>query len=1517
MPAKPMIDDLELQQVQKIEAEEKEAVSAHPIPALDGDFLQNLGRRAVRVTLNGVLTGPEVGDGLKKLREKFQATDPVPFVADIATAIGVDKMLIEAMDVRELAGKPERFEYAVALREFIPPPEPKEEPPPPPPPKPDVKKATLIVEVIVDGQPNFDFNTVTVTVGGKKADGSQLSTRTLKNRKDNVWTEDDFPPGQYTAQAVVSVPQAMSGSANANVQAGQKATATIHLTPGGGVVVAQTFVVHFEIDKAFIEPCMRQVLRDAAQFAKNNPTTKLLVSGNTDLVGTPGAPTGSDPYNQSLSERRARSVFAFITFGRDPEPAVTEWQELRKGQAKPHPTINDKWGTRQVQFMLQDLGFYPGRIDGQDGPLTQEAIRAFRCHEGLPPGTTMDDPTWDALIRAYLKQDSLAVPASQFFSNCGTEILKWTGCASQDPQKNVRTAWRPNRRVELLFVKTDKLPCDIAQPDTFDLPTAGAVGSGWCVGPGDVHHRACFVVPLLPPGGQPTDKEWLRQPAQPGTITVQGSIKFDDGKPYAKKKFVLITPIGECKADEQPDGKPVAGKTGDSGEFQFAGQPAGVYTLEVQNDTDVVVRLEDDDSAAKGAIVCKELLADTDRLNVVILSDPVQREIKLPVVAHLMTALHPLTHVVRTCPAAIGPAQGQATAHSEDEIRAAFATANQIWRQARIHFELTDIVHETYSFRTDCEVDGTEFQILLERAADDIPDVVNVFFFGDLAGTGEAGMGISVEDGAGDGIAGCAVGDRFQFTALGPPIDVPLDEKQTAQVLAHELGHYLHLPHAADSGANADRLMLPGTTSGDNRKLDRTEVGLARASRGANDDCVPLSLTVTGATKIGGTLSNRFIVIQGSTGPVKVDAQIPDRMLDPAAGLLDMTGGDPGTNNKQRTVGTATNGTVQVVATYTPTGGGTPATRRDIILVSSFRLRVDGATQVGGANSTTFVTAGGPGQPIVVNADLDPAPFAVPSDLVVWKGGDAADDPQRRTVSRTAAGETVVSATVAGVTRSVTIRVFLVEAVANPTAAAPALTFVRFGLWDNAYDAAGNVKNAADDANNFVSSDKRKFHFRVTDPTVAGQQISLNWKTLNAGQASDDAPANQSLTLAELTPGSKVFVSRAVMLVTDDTDVNFPTHSGFTAPAPDAGLRNAGQSNHRTRRAKMDGFLRTEYSPAGGGTVGITLPLFNRLVQFATTDSTDNVPAGVATLTPRAMLGNVNGVRFSIKVGSSLTIDTGDNQEVIVVTAVTATTFTAVLTKAHNGTVSPFPITGTADERRRVQARVIRYTNPAFPALIAATDAEIAGQFQHLNRRWNQVGIQVDPQPTVNRTIPAAAIDATGVYGGSANNPQEQAALADLIPVTPDDTLTVVFVSLSSANAYSATFPRTPIPLPAGGTVLLADRHFIFINPGLILDGDTLAHEMHHVLFNRGDNGVLRQFFTFNTKPSASFGLPLPDVRVRRRVHNFHTPDPDNDPGNNNVINWAKRVRTNRFPIAGDLNPAADNTTGNRLAGDF
>src|SRR6185295_3776319 len=447
MPVKPMLGGIELQQVQKIDTDEDQVLTQHSVPALEGDFLQGLGRRATRVTLVGVMSGADAATSLKTLRDKYRAGEVVSFVADIATATKVDQVLIEEFGVRELAGKPARFEYELTLREFIPPPPPESEvpdviPDTPIPVDPNVGK--LVVEVIVEGEPGFDFSTVTVTAQENSTSGS----RVLTNRENNFWTEDPMPLGQFTVRAVVTEPEAMSGEAQATVRAGQTEQVQITLRPG--VNIAKAFIIHFRFDSAFFEPCMREVLERVFTYAQAHSGEKIVVVGHTDKQG-------SDDYNQQLSERRARSVFAFLTFGTSQalhDSAITDWDQLwRPG----HSGLHDEWSVREQQYMLQDLEFYSGNIKEDpdakiDSVKTAAAVSAFQSDRGLPATGIVDAATWKALVTAYLEAGALAFPEDRFLRNANAEepcdegILKWLGCGEQDPVRNTQDAWRPNRR---------------------------------------------------------------------------------------------------------------------------------------------------------------------------------------------------------------------------------------------------------------------------------------------------------------------------------------------------------------------------------------------------------------------------------------------------------------------------------------------------------------------------------------------------------------------------------------------------------------------------------------------------------------------------------------------------------------------------------------------------------------------------------------------------------------------------------------------------------------------------------------------------------------------------------------------------------------------------------------------------------------------------------------------------------------------------------------------------------------
>ncbi|HEV3469726.1 MAG TPA: hypothetical protein VG148_10425 [Pyrinomonadaceae bacterium] len=116
---RPMLDDIELPQVQEIATLERRVLAEHKPPGMSGSLLQDMGRRPARLTLWGVATGPEARAFVEKLDEKFRAAAPVPFVGDIVADADIERVVIENLRVQDLAGKPERFAYVLTLREFV------------------------------------------------------------------------------------------------------------------------------------------------------------------------------------------------------------------------------------------------------------------------------------------------------------------------------------------------------------------------------------------------------------------------------------------------------------------------------------------------------------------------------------------------------------------------------------------------------------------------------------------------------------------------------------------------------------------------------------------------------------------------------------------------------------------------------------------------------------------------------------------------------------------------------------------------------------------------------------------------------------------------------------------------------------------------------------------------------------------------------------------------------------------------------------------------------------------------------------------------------------------------------------------------------------------------------------------------------------------------------------------------------------------------------------------------------
>lgn len=191
--------------------------------------------------------------------------------------------------------------------------------------------------------------------------------------------------------------------------------------------------VTFEFDKSFVRPSVVDHIKKLEEAIERHPNAKAMIFGHTDT-------SGPDSYNKALSERRAKSVFAFITDNPD------EWEKLYK---------EEDWGMRVIQIIMTDFGdpYDPGRTDGYQDARTTQAIRQYQGDRGLAVDGVAGPATRREMFYEYMtsKHDVEMTP-EQFIDP------KHMGCGEFNPIDPVKGRHEPNRRVTFYLFNQERPP---------------------------------------------------------------------------------------------------------------------------------------------------------------------------------------------------------------------------------------------------------------------------------------------------------------------------------------------------------------------------------------------------------------------------------------------------------------------------------------------------------------------------------------------------------------------------------------------------------------------------------------------------------------------------------------------------------------------------------------------------------------------------------------------------------------------------------------------------------------------------------------------------------------------------------------------------------------------------------------------------------------------------------------------------------------------------------------------------
>jgi outer membrane protein OmpA-like peptidoglycan-associated protein len=119
---------------------------------------------------------------------------------------------------------------------------------------------------------------------------------------------------------------------------------------GEGIAVTFASGLLYDFDSDAVKPTAAQNLRSLAQSLGKYPNTDILIVGHTDA-------TGSDNYNQSLSERRAQSAQLFLT-----REGVNNSRLRAAGRGETEPIASNDTEAGQAKNRRVEVAIYANQL---------------------------------------------------------------------------------------------------------------------------------------------------------------------------------------------------------------------------------------------------------------------------------------------------------------------------------------------------------------------------------------------------------------------------------------------------------------------------------------------------------------------------------------------------------------------------------------------------------------------------------------------------------------------------------------------------------------------------------------------------------------------------------------------------------------------------------------------------------------------------------------------------------------------------------------------------------------------------------------------------------------------------------------------------------------------------------------------------------------------------------------------------------------------------------------------------